>query len=93
MVRKEPWFASICTASKRVENILKKAPGAFDIDPSLFVQDEEKALHGAYVSVKAEFLSKAGRGSYTEALKMLAGLKDPIDTFFDKVLVLCVTSG
>ncbi len=29
-----------------------------------------------------------GKGEYIDALKLLAGLKDPIDSFFEKVLVM-----
>ena len=28
------------------------------------------------------------KGEYIDALKLLAGLKDPIDSFFEKVLVM-----
>jgi glycyl-tRNA synthetase beta chain len=34
------------------------------------------------------FIAHAVKGEYTRALKLLAGLKEPIDAFFDKVLVM-----
>ena len=87
-VRKEPWFEPICAASKRVENILKKAATQAAVDPKLLAQDEEKALHKAFSAMEQPFLAHTSNGRYTEALKLLAGLKEPIDSFFDKVLVM-----
>jgi glycyl-tRNA synthetase beta chain len=87
-VRKEPWFESICAASKRVENILKKAAVQGTVNPALFAQDEEKALYQAFLAMEDAFTAHTRKGEYTEALKLLAGLKDPIDRFFEKVLVM-----
>lgn len=87
-MRKEPWFESICAASKRVENILKKAATHAKVNPDLFAQDEEKALHKAFQTMEGAFTAHTQKGEYTDALKLLAGLKEPIDSFFDKVLVM-----
>jgi len=87
-MRKEPWFESICAASKRVENILKKAGKTGSVNPELFAQDEERALHTAFQSVEGAFIVHTEKGEYTQALKLLADLKDPIDSFFEKVLVM-----
>jgi glycyl-tRNA synthetase beta chain len=87
-MRKEPWFESICAASKRVENILKKAAAHAKVNPDLFAQDEEKALHKAFQTMEGAFIAHTQKGEYTDALKLLAGLKEPIDVFFNKVLVM-----
>jgi glycyl-tRNA synthetase beta chain len=87
-VRKEAWFESICAASKRVENILKKAATQASVNPALFDQDEEKALYKAFKDMEGAFIANTDKGDYTAALKLLAGLKDPIDRFFEKVLVM-----
>ena len=87
-VKQEPWFDSICTASKRVENILKKVAVGADVNPKIFAQDEEKALHKAFQAIQAPFVTYTEKGDYTSALKLLAGLKEPIDSFFEKVLVM-----
>ncbi len=87
-MKKEPWFESICAASKRVENILKKAESQAAVNPALFAQDEEKGLFQAFRDMEAAFVSNTEKGDYTAALKLLAGLKDPIDRFFEKVLVM-----
>ena len=87
-VHQEPWFDSICAASKRVENILKKIEASPEISEDLFDQEEEKALYKSFKEVESSFISFAVKGEYTSALKLLAGLKEPIDHFFDKVLVM-----
>lgn len=87
-VKQEPWFGSICAASKRVENILKKAGAAGETEEGLFAQDEEKALYASFKGMEDPFIAHSAKGEYTEALKLLAALKEPIDSFFDKVLVM-----
>jgi glycyl-tRNA synthetase beta chain len=87
-MRREPWFESICAASKRVENILKKTAPTSNVNPALFAQDEEKALHNAFQAMEGAFVAHTQKGEYIDALKLLAGLKDPIDNFFEKVLVM-----
>jgi glycyl-tRNA synthetase beta chain len=87
-VKQEPWFDSICTASKRVENILKKVALGADVNPAIFAQDEEKALHKEFQAMEGPFVLFTEKGDYTSALKLLAGLKEPIDSFFEKVLVM-----
>ncbi|HON95871.1 MAG TPA: glycine--tRNA ligase subunit beta, partial [Deltaproteobacteria bacterium] len=44
--------------------------------------------HKAFSAMEQPFLAHTSNGRYTEALKLLAGLKEPIDSFFDKVLVM-----
>mgnify|MGYP000844589618 CR=1 FL=1 len=87
-VRSEPWFGSICAASKRVENILKKTEAGSVITEGLLTQEQEIALYRKFQEIEQPFSALAAKGDYTAALKLLAGLKEPIDSFFDKVLVM-----
>jgi glycyl-tRNA synthetase beta chain len=87
-VKAEPWFGSICAASKRVENILKKTAATGQVSDGLFAQDEEKALYARFKQAEDPFIAHAAKGEYAEALKLLAALKEPVDSFFDKVLVM-----
>jgi len=87
-VKHEKWFESLCTASKRVENIIKKSDVNVDISEELFEQDEEKDLYKTYKDMEQAFISYASKGEYSSALKLMAGLKGPIDVFFEKVLVM-----
>lgn len=87
-LKDQEWFASISAASKRVENILKKAPATGTVTESLFEQDEERALYARFQETREPFIANASKGEYDRALRLLADLKEPIDAFFDKVLVM-----
>jgi glycyl-tRNA synthetase beta chain len=87
-IKNEAWLASICAASKRVENILKKADAGDDIETGLLAQSQEIELFNIFTAVEKPFIAHAEKGEYAEALKLLAGMKEPIDAFFDKVLVM-----
>jgi glycyl-tRNA synthetase beta chain len=87
-IKNEAWLTSICAASKRVENILKKAGAGDVIEEGLLAQEQEIKLYKEFMAVEKPFISYAEKGEYAEALKLLAGMKEPIDAFFDKVLVM-----
>ena len=85
--------ASLTAANKRIANMLRQAGKAdqadgIDVRKKLLLEPAEVALH--------EALGKAGRTvrpllkarRYTDVLRTLAGLKDPVDKFFDDVLVM-----
>ncbi|MBR9789726.1 MAG: glycine--tRNA ligase subunit beta [Vibrionaceae bacterium] len=81
---------SLAAANKRVGNILAKFDGelAQEIDLSLLQEDAEKALAES-VEVMTEALEPAfATGNYQEALSKLADLREPVDAFFDNVMVM-----
>ena len=84
-----PEAASLAAANKRVGNILKKSEGgaAAAVDPALLVEPAEAALHAAL----ADLAPLAGKlfdgGDLAGSLQVLAGLKAPVDAFFDGVMV------
>jgi glycyl-tRNA synthetase beta chain len=74
-------FARLAGAFKRAKNILDDAEPA-SILPALFEQDAERGLHEAVAGL-------AGRdGDYEARLRALAGLRGPVDRFFDDVMVM-----
>ncbi|MBA3661262.1 MAG: glycine--tRNA ligase subunit beta [Gammaproteobacteria bacterium] len=82
---------ALSIANKRVSNILNKYTdqiAAQSINPALFESVAEKdlsqQLESKYDVIKA--LSTAGK--YDEVLLSLAQLRQPIDTFFDQVMVM-----
>jgi glycyl-tRNA synthetase beta chain len=84
-----PEALSLAAANKRIANILKKAgPVPERHDPALLTEDAERALACSFdaARLKAETLYAAG--DYTSMLRILAGLKGPIDAFFDRVMVM-----
>jgi glycyl-tRNA synthetase beta chain len=84
-----PEAASLAAANKRITNILKKsdAKPAAALDIARLVEPAEHALAGALQSVKPIADSHFERGDYTASLRQLAMLKDPVDAFFDGVMV------
>ncbi|MEZ8650277.1 glycine--tRNA ligase subunit beta [Vibrio splendidus] len=81
---------ALAAANKRVGNILAKFDGDLpaEIDLALLQEDAEKAL-AENVEVMTEALEPAfATGNYQEALSKLADLREPVDAFFDNVMVM-----
>jgi len=81
---------SLAAANKRIANILKKSErGDVDeIDTALFDNDAERALYDEMGRVREQVTPKLANTEYTDALTVLAGLRQPVDDFFDNVMVL-----
>lgn len=86
-----PEAKSLAAANKRVSNILKKQDddiSLFTLDESLFQQPAEWSL-AKLVEEKNKSLDVTLKNAeYKEALKDLASLQNPVDTFFDDVMVM-----
>ena len=83
-----PEAASLASANKRIQNILKKSDGATaELDQALMVDGAEKQLSDALMSAEPTIGADLAAGRYTGALKALAGLRGDVDAFFDQVLV------
>jgi len=80
---------SLAAANKRVGNILKKAEGEIEakVDQPLLKDAGEVALYDALTKVAPEANAAFDRGNYAESLQALASLKEPVDEFFDTVMV------
>jgi glycyl-tRNA synthetase beta chain len=81
---------SLAVANKRIANILKSASDELpaEVDPALFDADEERRLHAAVTSILPVHESGLAERRYGEVLRRLAGLRDPVDAFFTRVLVM-----
>ena len=88
--RELPEAASLAAANKRIRNILKKVETVlpFEVRPDLLVEDAEQALAGRLVELSSEAIPLMETGLYSEALSRLASLREPVDAFFDQVLVM-----
>lgn len=84
-----PEAESLAAANKRVGNILKKVEEEIqaEVNRDLLKEPAEKALSWALDSVKPEADAAFARGDYARSLRCLAALKDPVDAFFDDVMV------
>jgi glycyl-tRNA synthetase beta chain len=92
-VQSLPEFLAVAAASKRIRNILKQAAEKkFTIAPNfrdLPEASQEEKLLAAYVernSARIEHFRQAK--DYSGALHLLATAREPVDAFFDKVMVM-----
>ncbi len=85
-----PEAETLAAANKRIQNILKKAGVAVtgEVDPALFAEDAEKALHRSVADLAPRVESDLANLDYASALKRQAALKAPVDRFFDEVMVM-----
>jgi glycyl-tRNA synthetase beta chain len=84
-----PEAAPLAAANKRVGNILKKSEGgpASAVRTALLREPAEAALHAALQEIRPAADAALAAGDYTGSLQVLAGLKAPVDAFFDAVMV------
>jgi glycyl-tRNA synthetase beta chain len=84
-----PEAAALAAANKRVGNILKKVEGVVPerVDPALLKEPAEAALSEALMVTKPRADAAFERGDYAASLQALAGLRAPVDAFFDSVMV------
>jgi glycyl-tRNA synthetase beta chain len=85
-----PEAESLAATNKRVGNILRKAGisgGGENVSVALLRAPAERALHEVLTRVVPEADSAFERGDYTGSLQTLAALKQPVDEFFDHVMV------
>ena len=81
--------AALAAANKRVGNILRKSEGGAPsaVDATLLTEPGEIALHGALAEVVPLAQARFESGDYAASLQALAALRNPVDRFFDSVMV------
>jgi glycyl-tRNA synthetase beta chain len=86
----EPAAASLAAANKRIGNMLRKAEEecSEEIDAKIFVFEEEVALFGEIERLENELKPLLEERNYGSCLQALSRLKEPVDAFFDAVMVL-----
>lgn len=85
-----PEAAALAAANKRVSNILGKLdPGhSFgDVSANLLQEPQEKELAARLAALESTARAHLARDEYREALASLASLREPVDAFFDDVMV------
>jgi glycyl-tRNA synthetase beta chain len=84
-----PEAESLAAANKRIVNILKQAEAKGEIFKAGDLKEPaELALQEAISKTNAAAKSLYEKGDYTGYLKSFAVLKAPVDTFFEKVMVM-----
>ncbi len=86
-----PEAEALSVANKRVSHILNKyveTITAKSIDAALFEHDAEYMLANKLKELRDKTLLLSKSENYTGILTQLATLREPVDTFFDKVMVM-----
>jgi len=87
-----PEAESLAAANKRIANILKQAEakGETPVNAALneLPDPSDRALHEAIHAASEKAKPLYEKGDYTGYLKCFAVLKAPVDTFFEKVMVM-----
>ena len=87
-----PEAPALAAANKRIGNILKKAGDAEQVVDAhvselLLQEPAEKALYEAMQRIVPQADAQFDAGDYTASLQTLAALREPVDAFFDGVMV------
>ena len=85
-----PQAAALATANKRVANILGQLDTSYefdDVSTNLLTEPQEMALLCTMDTLGEASAEHLAEGDYAAALSSLAELREPVDAFFDAVLV------
>lgn len=93
--RKLPEADALAAVNKRVSNLLSKADnlGNADIDPGLFADAKEFSLNSAIAKAENAVKPLIAERNYAEALARLATLREPVDAFFEAVMINAEDAG
>ncbi|BCA96177.1 glycine--tRNA ligase beta subunit [Legionella antarctica] len=85
-----PEAASLSAACKRVNNLISQAKisSNVDINEKLIEEGAEKSLYQHLNQVTNSIESLYVTADYGSVLKQLASLREPVDAFFDQVMVM-----
>lgn len=88
---------NLCAANKRVANILAKLPAGSEIPsevaPALLQDEQEIRLVNLLTAKQQALMAVNAEQNYQQGLEMLAELKQPIDGFFEQVMVMVDDPG
>jgi|HigsolmetaAR204D_1030405.scaffolds.fasta_scaffold00004_72 glycyl-tRNA synthetase beta chain len=78
----------ICDSFTRVMNLAAKADADEAPDEALFREEAERSLYDAWKKAHAAYEAHMANGEEREALSDLSSLSEPINAFFDSVMVM-----
>ncbi|MEJ2688830.1 MAG: glycine--tRNA ligase subunit beta [Deltaproteobacteria bacterium] len=85
-------FALLAGSFKRVKNIIKENVDT-EISSDLLVEEAEKNLHAAFLRGQEAVTPMVTAKDYDGALLQILTMKEPIDAFFDQVMVMADDAG
>lgn len=90
--KSHPDFEPLAGAFKRVGNIIKEGNDT-PVNQALFQDPAETCLYEAFLSAKNAVDARIKSGEWLDALTEIATLRGPVDTFFEKVMVMAEDRG
>ena len=89
LFRQLPEAAALAAANKRVSNLLSKAQDSLapSVEAHFFDHPKEFSLYSAIQQADHAVQPLAAERRYRATLELLAGLREPVDAFFEEVLV------
>jgi len=84
----QPDFLPLAIAFKRASNILSQSSPGQEVRVSLFQEPAEGKLFDAYKGIEEHVVKLICEKNYPKALSKMVGLREPVDNFFDNVMVM-----
>jgi glycyl-tRNA synthetase beta chain len=90
LFRERPEAEALAAANKRIQNLLRKSEEELhgEVDEALLQSPAEQLLLEALRGIEPRVAAAVERGDYVSAMTDLAGLRAPVDAFFDDVMVM-----
>lgn len=90
--KQQDYAKSLIEANKRSVNIIAKAdsaaaPAMMTVDVELFNSNHETKLYSEIEKIKPEFENLVVNKNYSEGYELLASLAEPLDQYFEHVMV------
>jgi glycyl-tRNA synthetase beta chain len=101
-VRRHPDFEPLAAAYKRAFKIVKQAEKAVQVNwgwqalpirEDFLAEGEERALFALYLNLREAAGPLLAEARYAEVTKLLVRFRDPVDRFFEKVMVMAPDEG
>ncbi len=86
-ISSQPAFTLLAGSFKRVMNIIKDHDDT-SVDRGLLTETAEQSLYETYLAVADESEPLLEEKKYDQALETVLKMKEPVDTFFDDVMVM-----
>jgi glycyl-tRNA synthetase beta chain len=86
-IREQPAFTVLAAAFKRVMNIVKGNTDT-EVKEELLREETERRLYEVFVKVQEETGPFLQEKEYDRALEIILRMKEPVDDFFDNVMVM-----
>jgi glycyl-tRNA synthetase beta chain len=86
-VQREPAFRDLAASYKRIKNIIKDNCETL-VNADLFEHQSEKNLYNLFLNVREEMGICIAAKEYAAALEVMLKMKEPVDAFFDGVMVM-----